>query len=71
VTLRTRTSGRRSGGWSLGAALRRLLRRKGPGDLLLQLEIITVAPRDDRSRAPIEEFGRLNPQRPREELGWG
>jgi DnaJ-class molecular chaperone len=63
---------RRAGRRGVWATLRRLVRHKarGQGDLFLQLEIATLAPRDDRSRALIEEFGRLNLQRPRDESSW-
>ncbi len=64
---------RQERGGGLWAALRRRLsRRKGAeqGDLFLQLEIVTLAPQDDRSRVLIEEFGRLNPQQPRTGAPW-
>ena len=57
-------------GTSSGSRLR--LRGKGisGGDQFIQIKIVAVAPKDDRSRELIEEFGRLNPQHPRTGEPW-
>src|SRR5262249_22318383 len=55
---------------SSGARLR--LRGKGiaSGDQFIEIKVIVPSSIDDRSRELIEEFGRLNPQNPRENLPW-
>ncbi len=57
-------------GTSSGARLR--LREKGiqGGDQYIEIKIASTPPKDDRSREIVEEFARLNPQNPREGLGW-
>jgi len=57
-------------GTSSGARLR--LRGKGikGGDQFIEIKVVVPAPKDDRSRAIIEEFGQLNPQEPRSGLAW-
>jgi DnaJ-class molecular chaperone len=57
-------------GTSSGARLR--LRGKGikGGDQFIEVKVVVPAPKDDRSRQLIEEFGRLNPQNPRAGLPW-
>lgn len=57
-------------GTSSGARLR--LRGKGikGGDQYIEIKVVGVAPKDNRSRELIEEFARLNPQSPRDNLPW-
>jgi DnaJ-class molecular chaperone len=57
-------------GSSSGSRLR--LRGKGieGGDQYIEIKIVATAPHDDRSRELIEEFARLNPMNPRDNLPW-
>jgi len=57
-------------GTSSGARLR--LRGKGikEGDQFIEIKVAVPSPKDDKSRAIIEEFGKLNPQEPRSGLPW-
>jgi DnaJ-class molecular chaperone len=57
-------------GTSSGARLR--LRGKGikGGDQFIEIKVAVPAPRDARSREVMEEFARLNPQKPRADLPW-
>jgi curved DNA-binding protein len=57
-------------GASSGTRLR--LRGKGikGGDQYCEIKVAVPAPHDDRSRELIQEFGKLNPQSPREDLRW-
>jgi DnaJ-class molecular chaperone len=57
-------------GTSSGARLR--LRGKGikGGDQFIEIKVVIPSPTDDKSRALIEEFGKLNPQEPRSGLPW-
>lgn len=57
-------------GTSSGARLR--LKGKGiaGGDLYVAIKVVVPAPADDRSRELIEEFARLNPQKPRSGSPW-
>ena len=57
-------------GTSSGTRLR--LRGKGikGGDQYIEIKVVVPAPRDERSRELLEEFGRLNPQQPRSGPPW-
>jgi DnaJ-class molecular chaperone len=57
-------------GTSSGSRLR--LRGKGiqGGDQYIEIKIVTSAPANERSRALMEEFSRLNPENPRAGLPW-
>jgi len=44
--------------------------RSEPGDQFVVLQIVTPDASDDRSRALLDEFDRLNPLDPRADLGW-
>jgi curved DNA-binding protein len=57
-------------GTSSGKRLR--LKGKGiaGGDEYIEVKVMVPAPHDARSRELLEEFSRLNPQRPREGLPW-
>jgi DnaJ-class molecular chaperone len=57
-------------GTSSGSRLR--LRGKGVkgGDQYIEIKVVVPAPKDDKSRQLIEEFGHLNPQNPRTGQGW-
>jgi DnaJ-class molecular chaperone len=57
-------------GASSGTRLR--LRGKGikGGDQFIEVKVVVPAAKDDRSRELIEEFARLNPQSPRDNVGW-
>jgi DnaJ-class molecular chaperone len=57
-------------GTSSGSRLR--LRGKGVagGDQYIEIKVVVPAPKDERSRELIEEFGRLNPQDPRADTPW-
>jgi DnaJ-class molecular chaperone len=57
-------------GASSGSRLR--LKGKGiaGGDQYIEVKVVVPKPKDDRSRELIEEFARLNPQHPREDVGW-
>ncbi len=57
-------------GTSSGARLR--LRGRGikGGDQYIEIKVVVLPPKDERSREIIEEFARLNPQNPRSNLPW-
>jgi DnaJ-class molecular chaperone len=57
-------------GTSSGARLR--LRGKGikGGDQYIEMQVVVLAAKDDRSRELVEELARLNPQSPRAGLPW-
>jgi len=57
-------------GTSSGTRLR--LRGKGiaGGDQFIEIKIVAPKIYDQRSRELIEEFARLNPQNPREQVPW-
>jgi DnaJ-class molecular chaperone len=57
-------------GTSSGARLRLRGRGINGGDQYIEIKIVVPAPKDDRSRQLIEEFGRANPQNPRAGLAW-
>jgi DnaJ-class molecular chaperone len=57
-------------GTSSGSRLRLRGRGIDGGDQFIEVKVVVPAPRDERSRELIEEFGRLNPQSPRAGLPW-
>jgi DnaJ-class molecular chaperone len=57
-------------GASSGARLRLRGRGIAGGDQYIEIKIVVSAPKDDKSRALIEEYAKLNPQSPRTGLPW-
>jgi DnaJ-class molecular chaperone len=57
-------------GASSGSRLRLRGRGIDGGDQFIEVKVVVPAPKDDRSRELIEEFGRLNSQSPRAGLPW-